>query len=228
MPKTLNAFAFRDFDGKRILQRPFFRQWREKYHVDADLTDEAAILASEVADLLNSGNDEAAILKAHEKHNRKLNDLHGLLKQLNQKIVRHTNKRLEPYRRAIQEKMDVAAADVLSLQSKIAREQRLVSSYILDASLAIGDLLATVQKLWQDSETNLQAEYRRRFGERLRQARERAGLSRKELGDAINISPAGYAYYERGQRDVTPTSLIRIARLLKVSADWLIGLKESQ
>lgn len=67
-------------------------------------------------------------------------------------------------------------------------------------------------------------EVRRRFGERLKAARERAGLSRKELGDAINISPAGFAYYERGQRDVTPTSLIRIARTLNVSADWLIGL----
>lgn len=228
MPKTKDAFAFRGFDSSRILQRPYFRQWREKYGVGADLTDEAAILVSEVADLMNVVDNEDETLKAREKHSRKLTDLQNRIKQLQDKIVRHTNKRLEPYRRAVQEKMDKADADVISLQSKVAREQRLVSSYILDASLAIGDLLATVQKLWQASEQELQAAYRRRFGERLRQARERAGLSRKELGDAINISPAGYAYYERGQRDVTPTSLIRIARLLKVSADWLIGLKEPQ
>ena len=27
MPKTKDAFAMRDFDGKRILQRPYFRQF---------------------------------------------------------------------------------------------------------------------------------------------------------------------------------------------------------
>ena len=61
------------------------------------------------------------------------------------------------------------------------------------------------------------------FAERLKAAREKAGLTRKELGDAINISPAGYAYYERGQRDPSLKSLVALANTLGVSLDWLCG-----
>ena len=215
MPKTLNAFAFRDFDGKRILQRPYFRQFGFSDASDAEIL--TALTATD--------SDELAEL---EEKNQRLNDVFRLLDKLRIKSINHSNKRLETYRRALAEKIaaaQMAGAETLSLQNRYNREQGLALEYVLSVPQTIADLMIAVEKIWQDSEQRLQAAYRRRFGERLRQARERAGLSRKELGDAINISPAGYAYYERGQRDVTPTSLIRIARLLKVSADWLIGLE---
>lgn len=70
-----------------------------------------------------------------------------------------------------------------------------------------------------------QRDVRRRFGERLKAAREAAGLSRKELGDAVNLLPNSYGLYETGKRDASTATLIRLARFLKVSADWLIGLE---
>lgn len=209
MPKTRNAFAFRGFDGKRILQRPYFRQFGF-----ADESDEK-ILSS----LTATDSDDVTTL---ERKNQWLNDIHKRLVSLHALIMRHANGRLTYYRRAVQKKF---APDSLSCQSKIGREQSLMTDYVLGFSMAVMDLMPPVETLWRDSEQRLQDAYRRRFGERLKAAREAAGLSRKELGDAINISPAGYAYYERGQRDVTPTSLIRIARTLKVSSDWLIGLE---
>ena len=215
MPKTRNAFAFRDFDAAKILQRPYFRQFGFSDASDAEIL--TALTATD--------SDELAEL---EEKNQRLNDVFRLLDKLRIKSINHSNKRLETYRRALAEKIaaaQMAGAETLSLQNRYNREQGLALEYVLSVPQTIADLMIAVEKIWQDSEQRLQAAYRRRFGERLRQARERAGLSRKELGDAINISPAGYAYYERGQRDVTPTSLIRIARLLKVSADWLIGLK---
>lgn len=214
MPKTRNAFAFRGFDGKRILQRPYFRQFGF-----VDESDEK-ILSS----LTATDSDGLAEL---ERKNKRLNDIFKRLDKLRIKSSNHSNKRLEPYRRALAKKIDAAQMDdeTLSLQRRYQREQGLALEYVLSVPQSIADLMIAVEKIWYDSEQKLQAAYRRRFGARLKAAREKAGMTRKDLGDAINISPAGYAYYERGQRDVTPTSLIRIARTLKVSADWLIGLE---
>lgn len=211
--KTRDAFAFRDFDGKRILQRPYFRQFGF-----SDASDEEILATLKVTD-----EDELASL---EEKNQRLNDIFYRLKNFHALIMRHNNERLTSYHRSLRKKLiDADAADTLSFQAKIGREQSLMTSYVLDFAMAVMDLMSTVQNLWQASEKALQAAYRRQIGERIKQAREQAGLSRRELGDAIHISPAGYAYYERGQRDVTTISLIRIARTLKVSSDWLIGLE---
>ena len=207
--KTHDAFAFRDFDGKRILQRPYFRQFGF-----ADESDEK-ILSS----LTATDSDDVTTL---ERKNQWLNDIHKRLVSLHALIMRHANGRLTYYRRAVQKKF---APDSLSCQSKIGREQSLMTDYVLGFSMAVMDLMPPVETLWLDSEQRLQAAYRRRFGERLKAAREAAGLSRKELGDAINISPNGFGLYETGKRDVNTAALIRLTRKLKVSADWLIGLE---
>lgn len=209
MPKTKDAFAMRDFDGKRILQRPYFRQFGF-----ADESDEK-ILSS----LTATDSDDVTTL---ERKNQWLNDIHKRLVSLHALIMRHANGRLTYYRRAVQKKF---APDSLSCQSKIGREQSLMTDYVLGFSMAVMDLMPPVETLWLDSEQRLQAAYRRRFGERLKAAREAAGLSRKELGDAINISPNGFGLYETGKRDVNTAALIRLTRKLKVSADWLIGLE---
>lgn len=214
--KRHDAFAFRDFDGDRILQRPFFRQWREVYHVGDESDKE--ILAGVIIHYADFNVDMC------EFDNEKLTELLTRLEKFQRLIQRHANAmdgRLEQYRRSVQN----AATNNSLLQSRLDRVNEMTRLYLIDVARAAGTLAVKVKNRWQDSERDLQAAYRRRFGERLKAAREAAGLSRKELGDAINISPAGYAYYERGQRDVTPMSLIRIARTLNISADWLIGLK---
>ena len=214
MPKTKDAFAFRGYTSKRILQRPYFRQFGF-----ADVSDEEILATLGVTD-----SDNLAEL---EEMNTRLNDVFYRLQDLHDMIVKHANKRLNPYRRAIAKKIAAAQMDdeTLSLQSRHQREQGLVVEYVLGITQDISDLMIAVEKLWHDSEQKLQAAYRRRFGERLKAAREKAGLTRKELGDAINISPNGYGLYETGKRDVSTTSLIRLSRTLKVSANWLIGLE---
>lgn len=212
--KTENAFALKNFDAAKILQRPFFKKWREDYHV-GDETDEKILMTLAV-----KNSDDVMIL---EKKNRRLNEVFKLLDKLRTNSINHSNNRLESYRRALTKKLANADTDFL-LKSRYQREQGLALEYVLNIPQAIADLMIIVEKIWQDSEQALQAAYRRRFGERLKIARERTGLSRKELGDAINISPNGYGLYETGKRDVSTTALIRLARTLNVSADWLIGL----
>ena len=224
MPKTLNAFAFRDFDGKRILQRPFFRQWRERYQIRTDADDSDIIHSDSVMiDFIGGGNEKEKLQKA-ERYNQQLRELCNTLVKLHKMITRHANKRLEPYRRAVQAKIN--ADDSPFLQGKIAREQELVLAYLLDIATSIADLQAVAQKRWQDSETNLQAEYRRRFGERLRQARERAGMTRKKFAADCSLSMQQVHYYENGQREPSLTSLKRFARALDVSVDSLLDNRD--
>lgn len=58
------------------------------------------------------------------------------------------------------------------------------------------------------------------LAQRLKQARKHAGLSQKELGEAIGISQAAIQKIESGSAQ-TSTKLIEIAKVLSVPADWL-------
>ena len=213
MPKTRDAFAFADFDATKILQRPYFRQFGF-----ADVSDEEILATLGVTD-----SDNLAEL---EEMNTRLNDVFKRLEDLRDKSINHANKRLESYRRAITAIIAAAHTDdgTLPFKNRYQREQALALDYVLTVPQMITDLMIHVGRKWQDSEQKLQAAYRRRFGERLKAAREKAGLSRKELGDAINISQNGFGLYETGKRDISTTALIRLSRKLKVSSDWLIGL----
>ncbi len=209
--KTKDAFAFRDFDEKRILQRQFFKD----FNFDADKSD------AEILQDLSLANDDS--LATLERKHKVLNETFNQLSRLRALAINHSNRRLEKYRKAIQKKIAAAAVISESLQRKYNREQSLATEYILVIPLAIADLMETVEKIWRELENKLQETYRKNFAERLKQARIKANLSRKQLGDAINISPNGFGLYETGKREPTLTSLIRLARTLNVSADWLIG-----
>ena len=214
--KILDAFAFRGFDSSRILQRPFFKAWREKYHVDTDNTDEKILAFATVY---------FSDIQLTETKNEMLADLLIQLEKAYRLVQRHANAmdgRLENYRRRV---MQSNSDDIVAVKRKIERAENLSQKYILRISRAIGDLKSTVKKFWLASEQDLQSEYRRRFGERLKQAREKAGLSRKDLGDATRITANGFGLYETGKRDVSIVTLIRLARTLKVTSDWLIGLE---
>ena len=64
------------------------------------------------------------------------------------------------------------------------------------------------------------------FCDRLKQAREEAGLSKKELGRQVNISRHTVISYENGDNTPTLTIIAKIAVVLKVSLDWLAYGKE--
>lgn len=213
--KTHDAFAFKDFDRERILQRPYFRAWRNKYHVGDDNLSDTEILAGVIIHYADFNVDMC------EFDNEKLTELLTRLEKFQRLIQRHANAmdgRLEKYRRAVQS----ATAENFSLQSRLDREEKMSRVYLIDASRAVGDLLVEVKKRWQESEIDLQGVYRRRFGERLKSAREAAGLSRQKFAAKCNLSMQQIHYYENGQREPSLTSLKRFARTLKVSVDWLL------
>ncbi len=62
------------------------------------------------------------------------------------------------------------------------------------------------------------------FTNKLKNARMRSGLSQKLLAEQLHISQQAYAKYETGASSPNPEMLGRIAEILNVSTDELIGL----
>ena len=62
------------------------------------------------------------------------------------------------------------------------------------------------------------------FGQRLRVARTRAGLTQKQLGEAIGVNQAAIAQYEAGSNTTPMERAVQIAFTLEVSLDFLCGL----
>lgn len=63
------------------------------------------------------------------------------------------------------------------------------------------------------------------FGTRLAKIRGSKGLTQKELGEKIGISQRMVAYYESQTEHPPATLLPSIAKVLKISLDELLGIK---
>ena len=63
------------------------------------------------------------------------------------------------------------------------------------------------------------------FGIRLREAREELGLTQDKLAKAMNTQQTHVARWERGARKPSIDTVIAIAKILKVSSDYLLGLE---
>ena len=217
MPKTQNAFAFRDFDAARILQRLFFKEFREEYSI-ADNTDEKILEA-----LTASDDDSLSILESKQVI------LKGLLKRTSKFrawVDSHVKNRLGRYSRMIKKKIengDPATAELL--QKKLFRVQAfLIFNYTIDISEEIDNLVYDIGIKEDDIETEIQKRYQKIFATRLKAARLKAGLSRKALADIVNITQAAVGLYENCKREPTLTPLIRMSKVLGVTTDWLTGM----
>ena len=64
------------------------------------------------------------------------------------------------------------------------------------------------------------------FNENLKNARERKGLSQKEVAEGIGVAKSTYSLYESGNREPNVQTIKKIADMLNVSADDLLGINE--
>lgn len=61
---------------------------------------------------------------------------------------------------------------------------------------------------------------------RLRQIREKRGISQSDLAERCQIGEKGIWRYENGQGDPSADILGRIAQVLNISTDYLLGLSD--
>ena len=203
--KTKNAFAFRDFDSARILQRPFFKN----LYFSSDKSD-AEILES----LSMSTEDSVDIL---EKKLYVIKATYERLTEFRHLIDRHNEKRLDKYNRTKSKSEKIR-------MNEIQRPAPVMEYF--SASLSVLELINKFEKLYYGIDKKLQARYRKEFANRLKRIRQDLGLTQKQFGDLIQISPQVFSLYERGERrDIPIHMIIRLAKVLNMSTDQLLGLK---
>ena len=61
------------------------------------------------------------------------------------------------------------------------------------------------------------------FQDRLRQERESNHLTQRDMAERIGITQPSYIRYENGKSEPTLENLVRIAEILDVSIDYLLG-----
>lgn len=195
MPKTKDAFAFRNFDETRILQRPYFRQFNLPNQPDAEIIQSLQVADDDTVDDIE----------------KKINHLDFVLDKLvdfYRIISRHLNK-LGRYK---------------FHKTKPARNDELLVKYF-SAQIKCADLTAKINRLYDTTEKAVPKIYRKVFTDNLKKYRQSAGMTQKELGDLVNVSPQSMSRYALGQLEVPLHILIRIARALNVTTDKLLGLQ---
>ena len=202
--KTKNAFAFRDFDSSRILQRPFFKN----VYFDSNKSD------AEILESLNNVTDDS--VDSWEKNLYAIKEIHNCLEKFRHLINRHNEKRLDKYNK---KKSKSEKVKIIELQRPAP-----VMEYF-SASLSVLELMNKFEKLYCDIEKKIQMRYRKEFANRLKCARQASGLTQKQLGELVQISSQGVSHYELGKRDASIPTIIRLAKVLKMSSDQLLGLK---
>ncbi|EGD37506.1 XRE family transcriptional regulator [Streptococcus sanguinis SK150] len=67
-----------------------------------------------------------------------------------------------------------------------------------------------------------------KFGERLKILRKQVKLTQSQIAEKLDISQQAYASWERGVKKPTQENLIKIAQILNVTVDYLVGNSEEQ
>lgn len=202
--KTKNAFAFRNFDSIRILQRPFFKN----FYFDSNKSD------TEILQSLSESTEDS--VDSLEKSLYAIKAILDCLVKFRHLINRHNDKRLDKYNK---NKSKSEKVKITELQRPAP-----IMEYF-SASLSVLELINKFKNLYRETEKKIQLHYRKNFANRLKKIRQDLGLSQRQLGDIIGISPQGFYFYEHGKRDVPVHTIIRLAKALNMNGNQILGLE---
>ncbi len=73
---------------------------------------------------------------------------------------------------------------------------------------------------------NIFKRFKMEFSERLKDLRKQVGLTQVDVAEKLGISQPAYASWERGVKKPTQENLVKIAQILNVSVDYLVGNSE--
>lgn len=66
------------------------------------------------------------------------------------------------------------------------------------------------------------------YYERLKELRERAGLSQRELGELIGTTQQYYCRLEQGKAELDGRKIAALVQCFRVSADYILGLSDKE
>ena len=227
--KTKDAFALREFDETKILQRPWFKDFNLPIGSDEDvLLSFLNVFEKPVAGVTPSGylkvitpNQEGYLAGAIENLETitRLGDRAVFYEAL---LERHMI-RLNTMQKSFVEKF--MATEERIYKEKFIRATDLLKRYrvVLNSTTALRQKITfKVQMLKELFEKDFRQRF---FGSRLRQARKTAGLTQAELAARVGLKSYNpVTQYERGINDPSLPTLFRLATTLNVKTDWLLGL----
>ena len=59
-------------------------------------------------------------------------------------------------------------------------------------------------------------------------ARAKAGMTQKELADALNVTQQTIYYYESGDRDIKGSTPVKMSKVLGCTVSYLLGLSDNE
>ena len=66
------------------------------------------------------------------------------------------------------------------------------------------------------------------FGNTLKELRQQAGLTQKQLAERLWLSKATVSYYEQSMRYPSPEILVKLSKVFHVSTDYLLGIEDKK
>ena len=202
--KTKNAFAFRDFNSTRILQRPFFKD----FYFNSNKSD------AEILESLNNVTDDS--VDSWEKNLYAIKAILDRLAEFRHLINRHNEKRLDKYNKKKSKSENIKITEL--------KRPAPVMEYF-SASLSVLELMNKFKNLYREIEKRIQVRYRKDFASRLKRIRKDLNLTQKQFGDLIRVSPQVFSFYERGEHDIPVHTIIRLAKALNMSGNQILGLE---
>lgn len=215
MPKTIDAFAFRD-----IIRGVELNEEAKALEKSEGKSQEVCELYEKAGDLLftkfvskdSNSRDEIA----------RIGNIEQLIRRCDLDLVRadFLLERLKAHDKRLRKVMsghdsvDTIFSRAFELQSKykVVREQLL-------------SFIVTIRELKQYNNEVFRTAFNEELGVRLRLARRRKGYSQKDISEKLGIPKSTYANYELGRREMPPVFIYRLANFLSVSIDHLLELK---
>ena len=209
--KTENAFALKNFDVERILQRPFFlhRLGIMLEDTDVNILDlynvaniahlGAATMEKRIAEfrqIKSAVEDYAKFLTAHETN------------KICKLALRYADKFMNTVNKVFKEKFDYA---------KILQD-----AYGVAIEL-VCNLIKQITEIEKENEKIIQRQYREEFAANLKHARLAQKMTQKQLAGLLDIATPSLSQYENGIIEPTLKNLVRLANILDTSTDSLLG-----
>lgn len=137
------------------------------------------------------------------------------------------------------EEMEQKLTKVKDLHEKAQDFQELASRYsdrlkkvhgkayadFLALVMSLAALLSELRRLYYANEKLIQQRYRKDLIDRLKYFQKNAGVTRKRLGEMVQVSPQSMYDYWHQRRDIPIHTLIRLAKVLNIPGDVLLGLR---
>ena len=64
------------------------------------------------------------------------------------------------------------------------------------------------------------------FGNTLKELRQKAGMTQKDLATKVGVTKSVISYYELSERSPSPEILMKLATIFHVSTDFLLGIQK--